>query len=335
VELTVLTVADCPHGPVLEERLAEVLGDRRDVVVRRRVIVDEADAVEAGLRGSPTLLVDGVDRFAEPGRPVSVSCRMFRDADGGLAGAPSVAELRTVLDSPDAVRGRSWSAEPWSDPLGRAGAGRLAPVAGGLRAVQRAVLTAFATTGRAPTAAELTAAAPGDPAAVLARLHTADFLRLDTAGRIVAAYPFSAAPTAHVVRIDDGPEVFAMCAVDALGMAAMLGTGVRIRSADPGSGEPVAVRVPGPDAAATAVWEPATGVVFAGRRADCAPGGASDAPPPAVDMCCGYVNFFGTPGGAAAWARAHPEITGEILAPAEAERLGAGIFGPLLSAGIR
>jgi hypothetical protein len=104
VELTVLTVPDCPHGPVLEERLAEALGDRRGVVVRRRVIADAAEAAEAGLRGSPTLLVDGVDRFAEPGRPVSVSCRMFRGADGGLTGAPSVAELRTALASADAAR---------------------------------------------------------------------------------------------------------------------------------------------------------------------------------------------------------------------------------------
>ena len=43
-------------------------------------------------------------------------------------------------------------------------------------------------------------------------------------------YPFSAATTAHTVAIEGGPTVFAMCAVDALGIADMLGTDVTITS---------------------------------------------------------------------------------------------------------
>lgn len=81
--------------------------------------------------------------------------------------------------------------EPWSDPLGRAGLGRLAPAAGGLRAVHQRVLRSFAATGRPPAAAEpAEAAAPYDADAngVLAELHDADFLRLDAAGQIRAAY---------------------------------------------------------------------------------------------------------------------------------------------------
>ena len=41
-------------------------------------------------------------------------------------------------------------------------------------------------------------------------------LCLDQAGRITAAYRFSATATAHLVQIADG-GAYAMCAIDALG----------------------------------------------------------------------------------------------------------------------
>ncbi|MGW0595027.1 hypothetical protein [Streptosporangium sp. NPDC002607] len=98
MELTVLVVPDCPNASVLDERLAEVLADRWWVSVMRRVIDDDEQAARWGMRGSPTLLIDGVDPFADPGVPASVSCRMYRDEDGRLEGAPSVAALRRALD---------------------------------------------------------------------------------------------------------------------------------------------------------------------------------------------------------------------------------------------
>lgn len=212
--------------------------------------------------------------------------------------------------------------------------------------MHQCVLRAFAATGRAPSAACLAAAGPygADPGKVLAELHAADFLRLDEAGRIQAVYPFSALRTAHVVDIADGLRVFAMCAIDALGIAAMLGTAVTIRSTDPATGDPVNVAVPADGS--EAVWDPAAAVVFAGRQVDCAPcadpatGLTADraaepvlaAPPaPAADVCCGYVNFFTAAASAAAWAAAHPHVIGRILGHTDAEQLGAQIFGPLLT----
>jgi Alkylmercury lyase len=56
----------------------------------------------------------------------------------------------------------------------------------------------------------------------LATLAADDVLGLDDHGRIRMAYPFSAAPTAHVVAIGGGPRVHAMCAIDALGCCAAL-----------------------------------------------------------------------------------------------------------------
>jgi hypothetical protein len=97
LELTLLTVPGCPNGPVVLERLAEVLANYPDARVTRQVVHDEADALRLGLHGSPTLLVNGIDPFAAPGTPASVSCRVYRDEHGQNQGAPSVAALRLAL----------------------------------------------------------------------------------------------------------------------------------------------------------------------------------------------------------------------------------------------
>ena len=77
------------------------------------------------------------------------------------------------------------------------------------------------------------------------------------------AYPFSAAPTRHIVAITGGPRVWSMCAIDALGIPVMLGAGAVITSSDPLTGEPVTVTFTG----AAARWDPRAAVVFDGCAA--------------------------------------------------------------------
>jgi hypothetical protein len=126
MHLTVLAVPGCPNAPVLEDRLAAVLGGRAGVSVSHQVISDEGEAARWGMRGSPTLLIDGVDPFAEPGQPPGMSCRLYRDDDGQASGAPSAGQLRHAIEQVLAA-----AAEPgdpgWLDALGRAGRGRIAP----------------------------------------------------------------------------------------------------------------------------------------------------------------------------------------------------------------
>jgi len=97
MDLTVLAVPDCPNVMLLEERLAQVLEGRRDVTVSRQVIADQDDAARRGMHGSPTILVDGIDPFADPGQPARVSCRLYWDGDGQVDGAPSVSRLRQAI----------------------------------------------------------------------------------------------------------------------------------------------------------------------------------------------------------------------------------------------
>lgn len=102
MELTLLTVPACPNAAVFEERLAAALADHPDTVVRHREVTDEREAVEAGMHGSPTLLVDGEDPFAAPGQPPSLSCRLYQDATGHADAAPPVDALRQVLEQASA-----------------------------------------------------------------------------------------------------------------------------------------------------------------------------------------------------------------------------------------
>ena len=89
----------CPGWKVANERLRAIAADRPDITVRHHQIdtVEEADRV--GFRGSPSILVDGVDVFAGAGAGVGLSCRLYQTPDGP-AGAPSVDQLRAVI--PDA-----------------------------------------------------------------------------------------------------------------------------------------------------------------------------------------------------------------------------------------
>lgn len=101
MQLTVLSVPDCPNLPVLTSRLHQLLTDRPDLQVAYQVVTDATQAARAGMRGSPTLLVDGVDPFASPGTPASVTCRLYQDTHGDPEGAPSLAALRQVLPGVD------------------------------------------------------------------------------------------------------------------------------------------------------------------------------------------------------------------------------------------
>ena len=97
MQVEVLTVPDCPNGPVLLARLEQALTGRTEVHITQHVVTDLAEAQRRGMNGSPTLLLDGRDPFAAPGEVASLSCRLYRDAHGRAAGAPSVSELRRVL----------------------------------------------------------------------------------------------------------------------------------------------------------------------------------------------------------------------------------------------
>lgn len=156
-------------------------------------------------------------------------------------------------------------------------------LSGPARQVHLAVLAAFIADGQPPLPAaldRLARAYGGEPGPVRAELAGADVVAFTADGEIRAAYPFSAAPAPIRVSWAGGPQVHAMCAIDALGMSAMLGHPVTITAAEPDTGRVITVHADG----SRARWRPRTAVVFAGS--------AGDSCNPSADRSCGYINFF-------------------------------------------
>ena len=66
------------------------------VPITATVIDTQEEAERRGFVGSPTILIDGEDPFAEPGQPVGVACRIYRNP-AGPAGVPDLLLLRQAL----------------------------------------------------------------------------------------------------------------------------------------------------------------------------------------------------------------------------------------------
>ncbi|MFT5201221.1 MAG: hypothetical protein ACI9C1_000593 [Candidatus Aldehydirespiratoraceae bacterium] len=96
MNVTLLYFDGCPNWMIADERLRTLAAEFPGFVIERR-IVDTVEAAEATrFRGSPSIIIDGVDAFAEPDAPVGLSCRMYL-TPAGLAGSPTLDQLRAVV----------------------------------------------------------------------------------------------------------------------------------------------------------------------------------------------------------------------------------------------
>jgi hypothetical protein len=98
LDVTLMFFADCPNWQLADERLREALAraGRGDVRVQHRQVTTVEQAESVGFRGSPMVLIDGRDPFADPHAAAGLSCRVYR-TEAGLTGAPSVEQLLAVL----------------------------------------------------------------------------------------------------------------------------------------------------------------------------------------------------------------------------------------------
>lgn len=93
MRLQILQVPDCPNAGPLRFLLTSLVHGG----TRIELVYDESEAATLGMRGSPTLLLDGTDPFAVAGMPAGLSCRLYRHESGVLSGIPSPAQLRAAL----------------------------------------------------------------------------------------------------------------------------------------------------------------------------------------------------------------------------------------------
>lgn len=244
------------------------------------------------------------------------------------------AEGETVLLCPG-LRVPDWSLV--ADPAARAALAAAMAVSGrrerwaGLdgdeHRLWQAVLRGFAATGRAPPIAALAAASGIATRSVPGRLESLrrrDLVVLAEDGRVAAAYPFCERRTPHRVMFaapGGAPEVFALCAIDALGIGAMLGRATVVAStcAECARAVRIATGARGRaldrvDPEGAAVW---SGIRYAGGCA--------------ATSGCAVKLFFCSAEHLDAWrTRTEPDGAGFRLTIGAALQVGAALFGPML-----
>jgi hypothetical protein len=97
MEIDLLYIRDCPNRGLVRHHLDAALSRTRlAAVVREHEVNSSEEAERLGMRGSPTILIDGQDPFAGTAGPVALSCRLHR-TDAGQSGVPTVGQLVEAL----------------------------------------------------------------------------------------------------------------------------------------------------------------------------------------------------------------------------------------------
>lgn len=314
----------CPnHEPAvaLVERINRELGTGAEM--RLVNVPDGAAANRLRFLGSPTIRIDGVDvdPLTEQRSDYALSCRIFT-TDHGPAGQP---EERWVRDALAAAAGTkpepvAPALEVAAIPPSRCGTERTARLSSAERTLYRGIIERFAL-ATPPTAAQLAEQTQRlllDTNTALATLAREDLVHTDDDGAVTVAYPFSARPRGHEVTIE-GRIVQAMCAIDALGIAAMLDRPIEIRSLDPISGSEIRVHAT-PDGVTSS--QPETAVVLAG---------SSSGDGPSYCGCCDVLNFFESGENAQRYLDENTSVSGMPISIAEAAAAGCAIFGSILA----
>jgi Alkylmercury lyase len=169
--------------------------------------------------------------------------------------------------------------------------------------------------GRPPRAADLARAASAEDA--LRRLVERDLAQLGPAGEVAVAYPFCARPTRHRVRTGDGRAYWANCAIDALGIAHLVGGRAVVEAREPGSERPVTVIVDA-DAGTVGSAPPEATVLVASAGGD-----------RAATCACPHINLFAARAAAERYLTAQG-LRGGLLTLTEAAAAGRALFGDLL-----
>jgi len=97
VAVTVLYFDGCPSWQTALERL-HTASTRAGVPVQvsSRLVETQDEAEEMAFPGSPTIMVNGVDPFAQPDQVPALACRVY-ETPYGRAGSPTVDQLVDAL----------------------------------------------------------------------------------------------------------------------------------------------------------------------------------------------------------------------------------------------
>jgi hypothetical protein len=108
-----------------------------------------------------------------------------------------------------------------------------------------------------------------------------------------------------------------MCAIDALGIAPMLGEPIEIVSRDPLTGEDIQIEL---EPGGRGTWQPQEAVVVSGWT------GSGES----CDTCCPVLNFFASTTNADRWLAARSHVHGNVISLPDAIIAGQVVFGDIL-----
>ncbi|QRM34717.1 alkylmercury lyase family protein [Microvirga sp. VF16] len=189
--------------------------------------------------------------------------------------------------------------------------------------VWRTVLHLYAAKGRPPTIngiAATTGMGASRVAALLRELQLRDLVGLEAGSDAIwLAYPFTERATGHRVELN-GHSLNALCAIDALGVAAMYGTDVMVTSQCRSCGETIRVMTADAGRTLQSVSHPRAGVWYDFAYADSA-----------ASSCCPAIAFFCSDAHLQRWLDSQAiRPMGARLNLDEALEVGHAIFGPVL-----
>ncbi|WP_265446243.1 MULTISPECIES: hypothetical protein [Flexivirga] len=97
VQIELLVVPDCPNEAAATELIqAAVRSTGVSANIARTIITNDEEANERGFTGSPTILLNGADPFAEADARIALACRLY-STPTGLRTAPDLTELCRAL----------------------------------------------------------------------------------------------------------------------------------------------------------------------------------------------------------------------------------------------
>jgi len=157
--------------------------------------------------------------------------------------------------------------------------------------------------GRTPTTREMQLSLKKSDDKIIRDLNELEkkdiLLRKRGTQEIVSIYPFSLTPTEHQIILENGVKLFAMCAVDALGIPIMFNRNVKIVSKCEECKGKITIEIKNEEIAWIShpnimIWSP-------GRQIA-----------PAAETTCPSVNFFCCKEHLEEWTREKPHLIGKI-----------------------
>jgi hypothetical protein len=98
MKITLRYFDGCPNWRIAEQRLRAALVDAgaADAEVALERVETHQEALDLGFQGSPTVLIDGRDPFADERADIGLACRVYATPEGPQ-GAPTFDQLREAL----------------------------------------------------------------------------------------------------------------------------------------------------------------------------------------------------------------------------------------------